>query len=918
MPNWRTPLNSEALLEGNLSASEFLDFSDHSAPFRKFFRPSLDRTPFLAAYFECTAVLPDFSPSGEWPALCEAASDWSPGPLFSSLPLKLFVIPLLMKAFVLATFLPLATSAAVDFNRDIRPILSDKCFHCHGPDEETRESDLRLDNFAGATEGGEFEIPIEPGKPDDSEVIARILNQDPDEVMPPPETHKKVTAGELALLKEWISEGAKYDDPWTYKSPVKHPAPSVKTRDWPVNFVDRFVLARLEKEAIPPSPDADPVTLLRRLHFDLNGLPPTPQAQERFVTGFKSNPQRAIEAEVDLLLAAPAFGERMAIYWLDLVRYADTVGYHGDQDHNISPYRDYVIRSFNENLPFDQFTREQLAGDLLEKPTQPQLVATGYNRLLQTTHEGGLQQAEYRAIYQADRVRNLSAVWMGATVGCAQCHDHKYDPYTAKDFHTLGAFFADIDDEQHFTTGTNALPTRRPPEIPVFTPGQRAELDSLNQTLQELSGGQQNEIARLIAESASRGAQARKEKNPKKKRDLEASLKRTNEALAKLIPDSELTEWKRIEAQRKKTESSARLCMVTQALKTPRVSRVLSRGNWLDESGPIVEPSVPHFMPQIKKEGRQTRLDLANWLVDPQNGTGGLTARVMTNRFFYLFFGSGISRSLGDFGGQGQPPSNPKLLDRLAVEFHTSGWDVKKLVRSLVTSRTYRQSSLVPSNLRERDPYNELFARQSRFRLPAEMIRDNALAISGLLVNDLGGTSVKPYQPSGYYRHLNFPMRKYERNTDSRIYRRSLYIHWQRQFLHPMLKAFDAPSREECTAERPKSNTPVAAMNLLNDPTFVEAARVFAERILTEAQPDNRLNYAFKVALNRLPSEAERKTLGQLFIYAEIDFKQDPESAAAFIKIGQTEPGNSDPVLLATWTTITRALLNLSETTTRN
>ena len=825
-----------------------------------------------------------------------------------------------MKALAFTILLTITATAAVDFNRDIRPILSDKCFHCHGPDEETREAELRLDTYEGATEGGEFEVPVEPGKPDESEVIARILNQDPDEIMPPPETHKKVTDKELELLRQWIEEGAEYDDPWTYKNPVKHPAPTVQTKDWPVNFVDRFILSRLEKEAIPPSPDADPVTLLRRLHFDLIGLPPTPTDRDRFLAAFQSNPQTAIETEVDNLLASPHFGEHLAIYWLDLVRYADTVGYHGDQDHNISPYRDYVIRAFNENMPFDRFTREQLAGDLLPNPTQQQLVATGYNRLLQTTHEGGLQQAEYRAIYQADRVRNVSAVWMGATVGCAQCHDHKYDPYTAKDFHTLGAFFADIDDEQHFTSGTNALPTRRPPEIPVMTPAQQAELDSLNKTLNDLSKGQRYEIARLIRESADRASRAKKAKNAAEKKKWSDGLQRTNAALAKLISGEQLTQWKATEARRKKVESSGRLTMITRSLKTPRISRVFPRGNWLDESGEIVQPAVPHFLPQIKKEGRQTRLDLANWLTDPQNGTGGLTARVTANRLFYLFFGTGLSRSLGDFGGQGQPPSNPELLDRLAVEFYESNWNLKKLVKTLVTSRAYRQSSLVPYNLRERDPYNELLARQARFRLPAEIVRDNALALAGLLVSDLGGASVKPYQPSGYYRHLNFPTRKYKQDTGAKIYRRSLYIHWQRQFLHPMLKAFDAPSREECTAERPKSNTPVAALNLLNDPTFVEAARVFAERILKEAKPDNlaRLHQAFDLALNRLPTEDERKTIGQLLTYAEADFKKNPASATALINIGQTKPGNSDSVLLATWTTVSRAILNLSETTTRN
>ncbi len=824
------------------------------------------------------------------------------------------------KVLALTVFSTASGHTAVDFNRDIRPILSDKCFHCHGPDEKTREAELRLDTYKGATEGGEFEIPIEPGKPNQSEVIARILNQDPKEIMPPPETHKKISPKELELLKQWIKEGASYDDPWTYKNPLKHPAPVVQTKDWPVNFIDYFILSQLEKVTLSPSPDTDPVTLLRRLNFDLTGLPPTPADRDRFLSSFKTNPQIAIEAEVDRLLKSPHFGERLASYWLDLVRYADTVGYHGDQDHNISPYRDYVIRAFNENMPFDRFTREQLAGDLFPHPTQQQLVATGYNRLLQTTHEGGLQQAEYRAIYQADRVRNVSAVWMGATVGCAQCHDHKYDPYTAKDFHTLGAFFADIDDEQHFKSGTNSLPTRRPPEILVLTSSQEAEIASLNKKLNDLSKGSRNEIARLIKESADRASLAKKAKNPKEKQKWFDGLKRTNDALAKLISGAELTQWKTTEERRAEISSSGKLTMITKALKAPRISRILPRGNWLDESGEIVQPAVPHFLPKIKKEGRQTRLDLANWITDPQNGIGGLTARVTSNRLFYLFFGTGLSRSLGDFGGQGQPPSIPKLLDRLAVEFYESNWDIKKMVKTLVTSRAYRQSSLVPSNLRERDPYNELFARQARFRLPAEMVRDNALSLSGLLVTELGGASVKPYQPSGYYRHLNFPVRKYKQDTDAKIYRRSLYIHWQRQFLHPMLKAFDAPSREECTAQRPKSNTPVAALNLLNDPTFVEAARVFAERILKESKPDNfaRLHHAFDLALNRKPTTEERDTIGQLLTYAEADFKKNPNSATAIINIGQTKPENLDTIALASWTTVSRAILNLSETTTRN
>jgi len=825
-----------------------------------------------------------------------------------------------MNYILLTLALPLQLMGSVDFNRDIRPILSDKCFHCHGPDEEKREAELRLDSFEGATEGGEFATPIAPGKPDESEVMIRILESDPDEIMPPPQSHKKITKKEIDLIRQWITEGAKYDEPWTYKNPIKYPAPSVKTELWPTNWVDQFILHRLETEHLAPSADADPVTLLRRLHFDLTGLPPTPKDAARFTSSFATNEQKAIKDEVDHLLASPAYGERLATYWLDLVRYADTVGYHGDQDHNISPYRDYVINAFNMNLPFDQFTREQLAGDLLPNPTEDQQVATGYNRLLQTTHEGGLQPAEYRAIYEADRVRNVSSVWMGATVGCAQCHDHKYDPYTAKDFHALGAFFADIDDESHFKSGTNSLPTRRPPEIRVFNRQQREKMNALNILLDELSKGKRTEISRLISDISKQKEQLSKENNPLKKKEILDSLKINEDTLASLMSENDLNKWKKVDFDLKKIDSEGRLTMVTVALKTPRIRKILPRGNWLDETGDVVQPAVPHFMPQIEKQSRQNRLDLANWLTDPNEGIGGLTARVIANRLFYLYFGTGLSRSLGDFGGQGVPPSNPELLDRLAVEFYESGWDLKHMIRLLVTSRAYRQSSLTPSSLQERDPYNELIARQSRYRLPAEMIRDNALAVSGLLVNKTGGPSIKPYQPAGYYRHLNFPPRKYRQDSSESIYRRSVYMHWQRQFLHPMLRAFDSPTREECTAKRPRSNTPVAAMNLLNDPTFVEAARALAQRVLIkEKRERERLDHIFIIALNRSPSEEERKELGELFTYAKSDFQKNPDSARALINVGLSlAPENHDAVELASWTTVTRAILNLSETTTRN
>ncbi|MCG8651338.1 MAG: DUF1549 and DUF1553 domain-containing protein, partial [Pirellulales bacterium] len=575
--------------------------------------------------------------------------------------------------------------------------------------------------------------------------------------------------------------------------------------------IDQFVLAAMRRAGFSPAPDADPATLIRRLSFDLTGMPPSPEV----VAAFVKHPSRTHYVKiVDRLLASPAFGERMASYWLDLVRGADTVGYHGDQDHNSSPYRDYVIEAFNDNMPLDQFTREQLAGDLLPDPTTDQLIATAYNRLLQTSHEGGVQPQEYLAIYAADRIRNLSAVWMGATVGCAQCHDHKYDPYTTGDFYSLVAFFADVDEAQHFSKGSNSLPTRRPPEIPVLSRWQRRVLESLDQQLKNLPAAEAGP-GQLSDEAA----------------DRRASL----------------------QAERERIKKSERLCMITQAV-PPREIRILPRGDWLDDSGPVVQPAVPAFLKPLKgSPSGANRLDLANWLVDAQQGVGGLTSRVFVNRFWYLAFGRGISSSLEDFGGQGQPPTHPELLDQLSLDFIADRWNVKRLMRRLVLTRTYRQSSVASPQVFHQDPYNLWFARQSRFRMPAEMVRDNALVVAGLMVNQVGGASVKPYQPSGYYRHLNFPRRVYAPHTDARQWRRGVYVHWQRQFLHPMLKAMDAPSREECTARRARSNTPLEALVLLNDPTMVESAMAMAARLLGSPSSTTRekLQDAFRWATSR-------------------------------------------------------------------
>ncbi len=823
--------------------------------------------------------------------------------------------------------LPLAAlgEEALDFNKDIRPILSDKCFFCHGPDAHERKGDLRLDTEAGALSDLGGYAAIVPGKTSESEFVARITTSDPDDLMPPEDSHKKLKPKEIKLLTRWIAEGGTYSEPWAYVRPKKHSVPEVSDAVWPSNWIDNFVLSKLERKKLQPSPEADTVTLVRRLHFDLTGLPPTPEVVAAFINS--DDQEVALNELIDELLNSPQFGERLATYWLDLVRFADTVGYHGDQDHSISPYRDYVIRAFNQNLPFDQFTREQLAGDLLENSGKWQKVASGYNRLLQTSHEGGIQDKEYDAIYAADRVRNLSAVWMGATVGCAQCHDHKYDPYTSRDHYSMAAFFADVHDVGY---NGNTLPANRPPEM-LFLPDrsekQLAQLDSEIQSLFDPDLIAQ--IGELEAKKAKLEEQHKVGKDAAKKKEILSEIEATTKQITDTIPSDSLKDWKRIISGKKAIEQTGRSTMITEA-KPPREMRVLPRGNWQDDSGDLVTPAIPAFMGTINHESEiPTRLDLANWLTDTDEGVGGLTARVFANRFWYLFFGTGISRSLADFGGQGEPPANLRLLDNLSVAFYENDWNVKELIRLLVTSSTYRQSSIASAEMIELDPYNQLTSHQSRYRLPAETIRDNALAVSGLLIlNDpdgeqatLGGASVKPYQPIDYYKHLNFPQRKYEQQNSSHQWRRGIYVHWQRLFLHPMMKAMDAPSREECTAQRPHSNTPNSALVLLNDPTFIEAARAFAARVLGEGGDsfEDRLGWAFQQSVSRGPREEESQLLQNLLTQTQAEYESNATAATEFLQTGLSPvPEELNPIELASWTAITRALLNLSETVTRN
>jgi Protein of unknown function (DUF1549)/Protein of unknown function (DUF1553)/Planctomycete cytochrome C len=776
-----------------------------------------------------------------------------------------------------------ATGAPVEFNRDIRPILSDKCYACHGPDSASREVDLRLDmeDQAKLDRGGY--AAIVPGKLDESALVHRITSEDESERMPPVESNKTLSPREIDLLKQWVSEGAPWQLSWSYLPPQRATVPVVRDTSWPKNWIDNFVLARLEAEYLKPATEAGRRTMIRRLYVDLIGLPPTPTEYDEIIADERPN---AYERLVDRLLESPHFGERMAMYWLDLVRFANTVGYHGDQEHYISPYRDYVINAFNANMPFDQFTREQLAGDLLSKPTIDQKIASGYNRLLQTSHEGGVQPKEYMAIYSADHVRNISAVWMAATMGCAQCHDHKFDPFTARDFYSMAAFFADVDENKHLTKGSDVSPTIRAPEMEVYSAEERARLDKLELQMKRL------------------------------KKQIATAKSSTNSKTSKIASDK-LAD---IEADIEKFKKHSRRTMITVAME-PREIRVLPRGNWLDDSGEIVQPAIPQFLGKLKPGHRATRLELANWLTDAKQGTGGQTARVMANRLWYLCFGRGIAGVLEDFGGQGEPPDNAPLLDSLAVEFVESGWDIKHVLKLIVMSRAYRQSSAPSPELLERDPLNKLMARQGQYRYPAESVRDTALLISGLLVPTIGGDSVRPYQPAGYYKHLNFPIREYKSDTDEQQWRRGVYMHWQRQYLHPMLKAFDAPSREECTVQRPRSNTALAALVLLNDPTFTEAARAFAGRIVKEGgrTTSDRLNFAFREAVSRPADTEEQQVLDALLTRGKTYYKNNPKKAEQLLKVGLAPQAKGiDASELASWTIVARTVLNLNEVFTRN
>ena len=748
-------------------------------------------------------------------------------------------------------------SSKVDFQRQIRPLLSDTCFQCHGPDPQVRMAGLRLDLREDFFEARTSGVPVVPGDPDSSLVFRRITAEDPARRMPPAYSQKTLNDDQVELIRRWIEEGAVWRQHWAFIPPGRPEPPQVKDTSWPRQDLDRFVLKRLEAEGLDPSPPAQRSRLLRRVTLDLTGLPPTLDELDAFLNDPLPG---AYEKAVDRLLASSRYGERMAAAWLDLARYADTDGYQDDEPRTMWRWREWVVDALNQNLSFDQFTVQQLAGDLLPDPGPEQKLATGFLRNNRVNGEGGSIADEFRVEYAVDRVNTVSTVWMGLTVGCARCLDHKYDPISQTEFFRLFAFFNNISEPG--TYRRSAAPTIKVPPRVV-----QRQLDRIHRELQIL------------------------DRDSPAYTELETQHQRL---------------WEQVPATMIMREDEA------------RETFVLARGNY-DQPGARVTPGVPGALPPLPPGVPANRLLLARWLVDPSHP---LTARVAANRLWQLHFGAGLVPTPEDYGAQGEPPTHPLLLDWLASEMMRLNWDVKAFQRMIVTSATYRASSKLTPRLLQKDPDNRLLARGPRLRLSAEMIRDQALAVSGLLVETVGGPSVKPYQPEGIWDEIaggstGAYKKGYEQGTGDHLYRRSLYSFWRRTIHPPGMEVFDAPSREVCSARRERTNTPLQALTLMNDVTYVEAARALAQRLIREGGPtdEERMGYGFRLVTSRQAKPAEIEVLTRGLRRHRSTYENDPDAARKLVRAGQSHPDpGMDAVELAAHTALANGLLNLDET----
>jgi mono/diheme cytochrome c family protein len=1035
-----------------------------------------------------------------------------------------------------------AAQQPIDYNRDIRPLLSENCFACHGQDAAHRKGELRLDDPAEARRPHDGHAAIVPGDVTASTLVAHITSTDPDELMPPPDSHRELSAEQVALLTRWVAQGATYQAHWAFQRPLRPDPPAVRDAAWPRGPLDRFIAARLDAQGLAPAPAAEPATWLRRAAFDLTGLPPSPAELDAFATAVAARGEAAFAAVVDRLLASPRYGERMAQDWLDVARYGDTHGFNNDSARSMWRWRDWVIAAFNADLPYDRFITEQLAGDLLPRATIEQRIATGFGRNHVINSEGGIIAEEYRVEYVADRVRTLGLAWLGLTIECARCHDHKFDPLPQRDYYRLFAFFDNLDESGEDGRVANAAPLMAAPtaaqqqrlaeldagiasadrdlavllaragDVPrtrldaapagggpdpeptlelgvrdcagglrnlrggdaeavpggtgadgadpvlgtILAPdaqglllaehlidlakpwtfaawvrwdgGDGALFSSMDYRGNPAAGGwgKGNEVrvtaagaievrradtwpfyafqvvtretlepgawqhvvvtcsgtaaqgARVYIDGDERGVTVLRDDltsspggTPRLGSDSEQAPAHLRGRLAgvrfhdRALAPAEITAWSAAQlarlgaagAQAVIPASDARLralalrltdpafaarwdaradlratrcalerdlptTMVMAEMAQPRQAAVLIRGRY-DAPGEAVAPDVPAALgTPWPADAPRNRLGLAQWLTSPAQP---LTARVVVNRFWQQLFGTGLVKTVEDFGHQGEYPSHPELLDWLASGFVASGWDVKALLRQIVLSATYRQSAVASPALRERDPENRLLARGPRRRLTAEMIRDQALAVSGLLAERVGGPSVFPYQPADLYTGVvvdaPYPGTRWTVGSGEDLRRRSLYTFWKRTVPHPVLSVFDAPEREVCSARRSSTDTPLQALTLMNETGFVEAARLLAARMLREggASDDARLSFAFRLCTARAPAPAEAAVLSRVLARMRADYLADPAAAARLLQVGAAPLDDVAPVPeLAAHAAVAGMLLNLDETINRD
>ena len=859
------------------------------------------------------------------------------------MPLKFSIAVLVSITFSSACYLA-AEESAVSFGRDIRPILADRCFSCHGPDTDAREAGLRLDIATG--EEGAHATAIQPGSVEDSELWHRITTDDEELRMPPWESHKPpLTQDEQRLFKAWIDAGAHYEIFWAFQIPKRPELPSfsggARSAGWNQQPIDRLISQKFESTGLHPAAEADLRTLLRRLTLDLVGLPPTRDEVHNFLERVDSQVDDADDATlredafdrvwsntIDRLLARPQFGEHMARYWLDLVRFADTNGMHKDFYRNNVAYRDWVIRAFNENLGYDDFVRYQLAGDLYDTPTTDQLIASGFHRLHLIIDRGTALPEESFTKNVIDRLTSVGTAFLGLTVHCAQCHDHKYDPITQKDFYSLYAFLNNIDAEPE----TVNRPDRglQKPFISLATPEQLAKLHDFDQRLAK-SNRQLKSATAELAELEAKTAETEDAGSTGKDRFDGAAHEGgsvSKETLAEqTVLRSQVTYVKKLEQELKKLNQQRRdfdrtvpYAMVMKERAEVRPTHILIRGEY-DAPGEEVQRDTPAFLPPLKKSGDvASRMDLANWFVNPAHP---LTARVAVNRFWQQFFGIGLVETSEDFGAQGDVPRHPELLEYLTVSFVESGWDVKALVKQIVMSKTYRQSSEATRKQFEEDPRNRLLNRGSRFRLDAEVIRDQVLASSGLLSHRLFGPSVKPPQPKGLWKSVTMTGQVFQADSGEATRRRSLYTFWKRAMPPPQMTILNAPSRAACIARRERTNTPSQALLLLNENEYLKAARELALATLRQ-NPADRIDYMWETVTSQLPDANERETLHTLVTDLTKKYRDDPTLADALCENADLQSivhqGHEPAIVrakLAAWTMVGNTLYNLDITKTR-